>query len=112
MSARAKIARRDLLKGAGFLLIGFAPPMPAAAQAAGPWPKAIAADRIDSWLAVRADGGVTCFTGRIDLGTGVRTALAQIVADELDVDFDRITMVMGDTARTPDQGTTSASYTI
>ena len=52
------------------------------------------------------------FTGRVDLGTGIRTALAQIVADELDVDLDRVTMVMGDTARTPDQGTTSASYTI
>jgi len=112
MSARAKIARRDLLKGGGFLLIGFALPAPAAAQAAGPWPKAIAADRMDSWLAVKADGGVTCFTGRVDLGTGIRTALAQIVADELDVDLERITMVMGDTARTPDQGTTSASYTI
>src|SRR5579862_4798622 len=112
MSARAKIARRHLLKGSGFLLIGFALPPPAAAQGAGPWPKTIAADRIDSWLGVRADGGVTCFTGRVDLGTGIRTALAQIVADELDVDLDRVTMVMGDTARTPDQGTTSASYTI
>jgi nicotinate dehydrogenase subunit B len=112
MPARAKIARRDLLKGGGFLLIGFALPAPAAAQAAGPWPKTIAADRMDSWLAVKADGGVTCFTGRVDLGTGIRTALAQIVADELDVDLERITMVMGDTARTPDQGTTSASYTI
>jgi len=112
MSARAKIARRDLLKGGGFLLIGFAMPASAAAQAAGPWPKVIAADRMDSWLAVKADGGVTCFTGRVDLGTGIRTALAQIVADELDVDLERITMVMGDTARTSDQGTTSASYTI
>jgi nicotinate dehydrogenase subunit B len=112
MSARAKIARRDLLKGGGFLLIGCALPAPAGAQVAGPWPKTIAADRIDSWLAIKADGGVTCFTGRVDLGTGIRTALAQIVADELDVDLERITMVMGDTARTPDQGTTSASYTI
>jgi nicotinate dehydrogenase subunit B len=113
MPARAKIARRDLLKGGGFLLIGFALPTAAAAQqAAGPWPKVIPADRMDSWLAIKADGGVTCFTGRVDLGTGIRTALAQIVADELDVDLERITMVMGDTARTPDQGTTSASYTI
>jgi nicotinate dehydrogenase subunit B len=112
MSARAKIDRRDLLKGGGFLLIAFALAAPAAAQSAGPWPKTIADDRIDSWLAIKADGGVTCFTGRVDLGTGIRTALAQIVADELDVDLERVTMVMGDTARTPDQGTTSASYTI
>jgi len=118
MSARPEIARRDLLKsvgvlGAGYLLVAF--PLsssPRAAEALGPWPKTIPDDRIDSWLAVKADGGVTCFTGRVDLGTGIRTALAQIVADELDVDLDRVTMVMGDTARTPDQGTTSASYTI
>jgi nicotinate dehydrogenase subunit B len=112
MAARWDVPRRELLKGAGVLVVCFALPAPLSAQSAGPWPKTIAEDRIDSWLAVKADGSVTCFTGRVDLGTGIRTALAQIVADELDVDFDRVTMVMGDTARTPDQGTTSASYTI
>jgi nicotinate dehydrogenase subunit B len=125
MPVRLEIARRELLKaagclGAGYLLVVCSPrPSRAAAEAGapvgpigGPWPKTIPADRIDSWLAIKADGGVTCFTGRVDLGTGVRTALAQIVADELDVDFDRVAMVMGDTARTPDQGTTSASATI
>jgi nicotinate dehydrogenase subunit B len=116
MSVRPAIARRDLIKGAGYLLVAcsLAPLSSAlrAAEALGPWPKTIPDDRIDSWLAVKADGGVTCFTGRVDLGTGIRTALAQIVADELDVDLDRVTMVMGDTARTPDQGTTSGSTTI
>jgi nicotinate dehydrogenase subunit B len=111
MPTRSAIVRRDLLKGAGVLLVAFSIPY-AARAAEGPWPKTIPPERIDSWLAVTADGGVTCFTGRVDLGTGIRTALAQIVADELDVDFERVTMVMGDTARTPDQGTTSASYTI
>jgi nicotinate dehydrogenase subunit B len=118
MSVRPEIARRDLLKGAGYLgagylLVAFSLSSPLrAAEPSGPWPKTIPDDRIDSWLAVKADGGVTCFTGRVDLGTGIRTALAQIVADELDVDLERVTMVMGDTARTPDQGTTSASNTI
>jgi len=118
MSVRREIARRDLLKGAGYLGAGYllvACPLsssPRAAETLGPWPKTIPGDRVDSWLAVKADGGVTCFTGRVDLGTGIRTALAQVVADELDVDLDRVTMVMGDTARTPDQGTTSASNTI
>jgi nicotinate dehydrogenase subunit B len=113
MSAQPEIARRDLLKGAGYLLVACSVPSRlSVAEALGPWPKTIPADRVDSWLAVKADGGVTCFTGRVDLGTGIRTALAQIVADELDVDLDRVTMVMGDTARTPDQGTTSASNTI
>jgi nicotinate dehydrogenase subunit B len=120
MPVRLEIPRRDLLRAAGclagYLLVACAPAAALRAAetgaAAGPWPKTIPADRIDSWLAVKADGGVTCFTGRVDLGTGTRTALAQIVADELDVDFDRVTMVMGDTARTPDQGTTSGSTTI
>jgi nicotinate dehydrogenase subunit B len=94
MSARPEIARRDLLRGVGYVLIACALPSAAQAQAPGPWPKTIPDDRIDSWLAVKADGGVTCFTGRVDLGTGVRTALAQIVADELDVDLERVTMVM------------------
>ncbi len=113
MSVRPAIARRDLLKGVGYLLVACSLSSALhAAEPSGPWPKIIPDDRIDSWLAVKADGGVTCFTGRVDLGTGIRTALAQIVADELDVDLDRVTMVMGDTARTPDQGTTSASNTI
>jgi nicotinate dehydrogenase subunit B len=112
MVARSDIARRDLLAGTGILLVLFCLPGSSAAQQAGPWPKTLADDRIDSWLAIKADGSVTCFTGRVDLGTGIRTALAQIVADELDVDIDRVTMVMGDTARTVDQGTTSASFTI
>ena len=44
--------------------------------------------------------------GKVELGTGIKTALAQIVAEELDVPFDRVTMVLGDTMLTPDQGTT------
>ena len=118
MSVRPEIARRDLLKvagclGAGYLLVACPLSAPArAAEPPGPWPRTIPDDRVDSWLAVKADGSVTCFTGRVDLGTGARTALAQIVADESDVDFERVAMVTGDTARTPDQGTTSASNTI
>ena len=70
------------------------------------------ARELDSWLAVMQDGSITVFTGKVDIGTGTRTALAQIVADELDVPFHRITMAMGDTARTVDQGRTVGSSTI
>ena len=66
-------------------------------------PKAVAKDAVDSFLAIGRDGRVTVFTGKVDLGTGTRTALAQMVAEELDVAFERIDMVMGDTATTPDQ---------
>lgn len=71
-----------------------------------------AVKRIDDWLHVEPDGTVTVLCGKVELGTGVRTALAQIVAEELDVPFEHVQMVMGDTARTPDEGYTAGSKTI
>lgn len=70
------------------------------------------ANQVDDWIAIGTDGLVTVSSGKVELGTGVETALAQIVAEELDVPFERITMVMGDTARTPDEGYTAGSSTI
>ena len=67
---------------------------------------------LDDWLAIGADGTITAVSGKVELGTGVRTALAQIVAEELDVPLERVHMVMGDTARTPDEGYTAGSMTI
>lgn len=69
-------------------------------------------DYLDDWLAFESDGTVTAFSGKVELGTGVRTALMQIVADELDLPLERVHMVMGDTARTPDEGYTAGSMTI
>ena len=63
-------------------------------------------------LAVWDDGSVTALSGHVDLGTGLRTALAQIVAEELDVALDRVRMVLGDTASAPNQGATIASASI
>ena len=63
-------------------------------------------------MAVWDDGSVTALHGHVDLGTGLRTALTQLVAEELDVDFGRIDMVMGDTLLTLDQGQTAGSLTI
>nr|WP_252980576.1 molybdopterin cofactor-binding domain-containing protein [Delftia acidovorans] len=67
---------------------------------------------MSSFIAIGADGSVTAYHGHVDLGTGIRTSLAQLVADELDVEFERITMVLGHTGRTPNQGPTIASNTI
>ena len=67
---------------------------------------------LDDRIAIGPDGTVTVFSGKVELGTGVRTALAQIVAEELDVPFERIRMVMGDTALSPDEGYTAGSQTI
>lgn len=69
-------------------------------------------EQLRSFIALSADGSVTAFNGHVDLGTGVRTALAQYVADALDVEFSSVTMILGDTAMTPDQGPTIASATL
>ncbi len=64
------------------------------------------------FVAIAADGTVTAFNGHVDLGTGIGTALAQIVAEELDVPLGQVTMVLGHTARAPNQGATIASETV
>jgi nicotinate dehydrogenase subunit B len=88
-------------------------PAPRAPEAPSAPPKGkIDANQVDSWLSVGQDGQVTIFSGRVELGTGVRTALAQIAADELYVPFGAISMVQGDTARAPDEGYTAGSKTI
>jgi nicotinate dehydrogenase subunit B len=68
--------------------------------------------QLDDWLAIEPDGTVIVYSGKVELGTGVRTALAQIVAEELDVPLARIRMVMGETGRTPNEGYTAGSKTI
>ncbi len=72
----------------------------------------MAKEAIDSWLTISPDNRVTIFVGKVDLGTGARTALTQMAAEELDVPFERIQMVMGDTATTPDQWLTAGNLTI
>ncbi|HEY0522268.1 MAG TPA: molybdopterin cofactor-binding domain-containing protein, partial [Stellaceae bacterium] len=114
--------RRDLLKGAGALIVGFAlaeriAPASAQQSTAGAPPffpngKTVASDQVDGFLAIGQNGRVTVFSGKVDLGTGVETALTQIAADELDVPLDHVAIVQGDTALTPDQGPTYGSLSI
>ena len=73
---------------------------------------AAASDPFETFIKITADGAVTAFNGHVDLGTGIRTALGQIVAEELDVSFARVVVVLGDTSRVPNQGPTIASETI
>lgn len=72
----------------------------------------ISPDQIDAWLEFLADGSVRVFCGKVELGTGVATALSQMVADELDLPLEQIAMVMGATSQTPDQGYTAGSKTL
>lgn len=109
------LSRRQFLKGTGALVVGFsfARPVSHALAQSAPLP-AVEPDAksLDSWLAVGRDGTVTVFTSKVELGTGVETALAQIVAEELDVPFKRVKMEAGDTSKTIDQGTTSGSRSV
>jgi nicotinate dehydrogenase subunit B len=72
----------------------------------------IEAVKFETFIKITADGAVTAYNGHVDLGTGIRTALGQIVAEELDVSFARVVVVLGDTSRVPNQGATIASETI
>jgi nicotinate dehydrogenase subunit B len=75
-------------------------------------PDAAREGAFETFIQITADGTVTAFNGHVDLGTGIRTALGQIVAEELDVSFARVIVVLGDTSRAPNQGATIASETI
>ncbi|UFZ07264.1 molybdopterin-dependent oxidoreductase [Bradyrhizobium ontarionense] len=68
--------------------------------------------QFETFIRITASGEVSAFNGHVDLGTGIRTALGQIVAEELDVSFARVVVVLGDTAVVPNQGATIASETI
>ncbi|NYT79154.1 xanthine dehydrogenase family protein molybdopterin-binding subunit [Alcaligenaceae bacterium] len=110
------MTRRQLLKTGGAVLVGF--------SMQGLIPKVLAADlpeigqtpkdfsQQNAWLAIDGNGRVTVFSGHVELGTGVETALTQMSADELDVPFDAVCIVQGDTYLTPDQGPTWGSLSI
>src|SRR5262249_56376009 len=110
----SKISRRQLLKGTGALAVSFTmwPAAQVFAQTAAGANSEPRADSLDSWLLLDAEGNVTVFTSKVDLGTGVLTALSQIVAEELDVPFARIRMETGDTSITIDQAATVGSAPI
>ncbi len=98
------ISRRSVLRGAAGLVVAFSLPRPASAS-----PASVSAGRVDAYLEIAPDGDVTVFAGKVDLGTGARAAIPQIVAEELGLSPARIALVEGDTALTPDQGSTGGS---
>jgi len=98
-------SRRDLLKRSGILAIV----SPRDRQTPSEAPPE---DALDIYVCVTAEGRVIAFCGHVDLGTGIRTALAQIIAEEIDFPFAAVELVLGDTSHTPDQGPTIASETI
>jgi nicotinate dehydrogenase subunit B len=109
-----ELNRRQFLKTTGALIIAFNffPPSSSSAQSMTEPAADVDPRELDSWLAIAPDGTVTVYSGKVDLGTGVETALAQIVAEELDVPFSQVHMVSLDTAKAIDQGVTAGSRTI
>jgi len=111
-AARAELNRRNFLKGAGALIVGFRMLGGDAARAQfgqAPLPGAPPMDQVDSWIAIAADGSITAFSGKEELGQGISTAQQQLVAEELSVPFERVKLIYCDTALTPDQAYTSGS---
>ena len=114
MKLESKLPRRDFLKGSGALVIGFAlmggdtgRGRGLALGSYGP-PE----DEIDSWISISSDGTATLYSGCCEIGTGSSTGLLQIMAEELDIAFEKVILTSPDTLRTVDQFVSAASRTI
>jgi len=104
--------RRDFLRTGGAIIVSFAfdgaLPNISSAQISD-LGKPVDPREVDSFLAIHTDGSVTIYTSKVDVGTGLRIAMSQMVAEELDIPVDRVTVVEGDTAVTPNHGGTGGS---
>jgi nicotinate dehydrogenase subunit B len=116
MASKTVLSRREFVKDTGGLLIGFSladsAVLPKASAAAVDPASFPSPDRLDAWLRIDRDGNVHVFTGKAEIGMGVETGFAQIVAEELDVPVNRVTFIMGDTSKTTDQGGVGGSTSI
>ena len=109
--------RRGFLKTTGYLSFAFAIPLDnAQSQANTPKPR-LPGDlqsnrKLSAWLRVNANQTVTLLVGKVELGQGVLTAVSQVCADELDIDFQRVQVISGDTALVPNEGVTAGSFSM
>jgi nicotinate dehydrogenase subunit B len=108
----SSVNRRSVLKMSGLLVVAFSFAPRFTIASASVVAKPVTPDLVDSYLAIGRDGRITVYSGKVDLGTGLRTALTQIVAEELDVPLSHVTLVQGDTLLTPDQGPSFGSLSI
>ncbi|MBV8753962.1 MAG: xanthine dehydrogenase family protein molybdopterin-binding subunit [Hyphomicrobiales bacterium] len=120
----AHLTRRGVLAGTGALVVSFSSLGQLLAQEgtgaqsgspanAGPLPGSLEKfPFLDSWIRIEADGSVTVFTGKAELGQGIKTALLQVAAEELDVPFSALKLVTADTARTANEGFTAGSHSM
>src|SRR5262252_9332161 len=110
MSRLTSLSRRDVLKAGGALIVTFAfdgtLPRLTSAQSRGSISdpsRSLDPKRVDSFIAIHADGTVTVYSGKVDIGTGMRIAVAQMAGEELGISPARITVIDGDTGLCPDQ---------
>jgi len=113
----ANISRRQFAAGVGGIVVAFTlAPSPtefALAQQPAHLPGSLDGNRmLDAWIRINPDGDATVCTGKVELGQGAVTALAQIAAEELDLPLGRIHMISGDTEKTPNEGFTSGSQSM
>src|SRR5580700_10486665 len=107
------MSRRAFAAAAGAIVLKFSLDPKTAPAQARELPGSLKENpKLDAWIRVDADGNATVFTGKVELGQGIVTALAQIAAEELDLPLARVHMISGDTARTPNEGDTSGSQSI
>jgi CO/xanthine dehydrogenase Mo-binding subunit len=97
--------RRAFLQGTGALVVSWS----AAGKLLAQGMNGRGSAQLDSWIAIGSDGKVTAYTGKCELGTGLYTAQTQLIAEELVVPLERVTLYQSDTEITPDQGTTSGA---
>ena len=115
MSTLLTLSRRELLKAGGALVVTFSfsnwrPEHVWAQTPIGkPLDKPLDPADVDSFIAIHADGTATIYSGKVDVGTGLRIAVAQMAAEELGMPAARITVIDGDTGICPDQGGTGGS---
>jgi CO/xanthine dehydrogenase Mo-binding subunit len=120
MNGPNNLDRRQVLAGGGALIVSFSLTEAFAQDQAAPVaahpPKWIGslkdAPFLDSWVRIDADGSITVFTGKAELGQGFKTAFQQIAAEELDVPFKSLTVVTADTGRTANEGYTAGSHSM
>jgi len=111
------LSRRTFLKGSGLLVVSVGatavagPFATASAQAAAPYPD-VDFRQLDSWIVIHQNNTATFYVGKTDCGQGTGTAFRQMMADELDIPYDKTTCIMGSTDVTPDQGGSGGSDAI
>jgi nicotinate dehydrogenase subunit B len=110
--------RRSVLAGGGALVVSFALPgahaqeQPAQAPVPKPPGSLAKTPNLDAWIRIDADGTITAFTGKVELGQGFKTAFQQIAAEQLDVPFNALKVVTADTGRTANEGYTAGSHSM